>query len=266
MITSIQLFKEAMNKQSKDNEIFDYMSITNDLWRKIIHEAQEFQNIKFDLENNESLDDKRILTIEKNLRKDQPVKVKIACELCEAGGDWEASCLYFKIEFINQYGTISNKYYNNPEFVWDQKQNVDTRKFVLIPPFENGNHNLLCDENGCGMKGAEEYIKHDNKNIKLAWEWLEKTLTDAVNNRWEMLDEDDTDTEKTPLEPANGQEPVTETIYKNTVYNQKECPNCKSINRSFIAPMDYKRLENGDYKRVVLYECNDCKTKFESIK
>lgn len=219
MITTINEFKkiyEAMNKQNKDSQIFDYKSITNDLWRKIIQQAQKFQKITFDLENNDSTNDKRILSMKRKLRKDQTVTVKVACELCEAGGDWEASAIYFKIEFISQYGTISNKYESNPQFVWDIKDAVDSRKFVLIPPSEFGNVNLVCNNGKCSMKPAEEHLERTDKDIKKAWKWLETTLTDVIDQRWEMLDKDQNESsELTSKDPQNIRE------FKQTYSNDK---------------------------------------------
>lgn len=194
MITSIEKYKlylESVLKRGKDHELFDYKGHINDLWRPIIQEAQKFQHINFDLENNDSTNEKRTINIGVNLRKDQPVKNTFNIELCEAGGDWEYPVMYFKIEFTHQYGLISSDYYSNKEYVWDLEQNVDSRKFVIIPPIEAGNK-LKKYENGFTAFTSSEDInanwKITDKDKKLSWKWIENLLNKLVKDRHKMLD------------------------------------------------------------------------------
>ncbi len=190
MITTIKLFKESLTKRKADQEIFDYRGTIHELWRPIIMQAQRFQNINFDLENNDTTEEKRTLFINKMLRKDQPVKCEYNIELCIAGGDWEQPVFYFKVELTNQYGLISIDYdTNNPEYVWDLKDKGNYKLFVLIPDNENGNHLNKIDGGFTALTQNDEEIKIDtDANRKLAWKWVENLLTDATNKRWKMLD------------------------------------------------------------------------------
>lgn len=200
IITNYKLFiLEKMNKYNKDesDEIFVYDSMIRDFWRPIINEAQEFQNINFDLENNSTTGEKKMFIIEKNLRKDQPVKNKVAVELCSAGGDWEQAVYYFKIEFIYQHSVISNKYYNNPEYVFDKEDKLDNRKFVIIPDNDNGNY-LAKVDNGYTAY-TDDLMKRDGITEKLIikdivkrkkdmWKFIEDLIENLFIDRWEMLD------------------------------------------------------------------------------
>jgi len=204
MITNIndfKLFLESIVKQKTDSEIFDYHHTIDDVWRPLIKNAQEFQHINFDLENDDSTGDKRKIYIKKNLRKDQPVKTEIAAELFIAGGDWENPVMYFRIEFISQYNLLLADYQKNPEYIWDVKTNTSNKKNVLIPPIEAGNK-LVKYKDGftaytddsiheLGLKDNDIRITDQDK--KKAWKWLEDTLEKVVNDRWKMLDEDKSD-------------------------------------------------------------------------
>jgi len=204
MITNIKdfkLFLESIVKQKTDSEIFDYHHTIDDVWRPLIKNAQEFQNIVFDLENNDSTGDKRKIYIKKNLRKDQPVKTEIAAELFRAGGDWENPVMYFRIEFISQYSLLSSDYQSNPEYVWDVKNNTSNRKNVLIPPIEAGNHLAKTEKGYCAHTGdslktlnlTDKDVRITDEDKRKAWKWLEDTLEKVVNDRWKMLDEDKSD-------------------------------------------------------------------------
>lgn len=207
MITTINEYKQYLeklnvSKKDKDTEIFDYSSVIKDTWRPIIIEAQKFQNINFDLENNDTTGEKKQFNIKKNLRKDQPVTNKVAAELCAAGGDWEQEVYYFKIEFIYQHQIINVKYSKNPQYVWDLKENENSRKFVLIPTIEQGN-NLAKVENGYTAY-TDELLKRDNledkdiikdidKRRKQMWKWLENTIEQVFEDRWEVWETNDSE-------------------------------------------------------------------------
>ena len=85
----------AIKKDKKD--IFNYSGIISNAWRDPISNAQDFQKISFDLENNDSVGEKKTFYVKKNLRKDQPIKYEINTELWMAGGDWERPVMYFKL-------------------------------------------------------------------------------------------------------------------------------------------------------------------------
>lgn len=204
----IQIIKEEISAISKDKkkEIFDYRSITEGAWNDPKSEAQEFQRINFDFENDDTTGQKKTFYAKVMLRKDQPVKNEIQAELMEAGGDWEMPVMYFRIEFTHQYGLISNEYCKNPEYVWDVGD-VDGnlrggRQYVLIPPVEAGNK-LVKGESDSGKydwfayqndglsKEDEEKARITDADRRKAWEWLKELLEKLVKDRHEMLDEPD---------------------------------------------------------------------------
>lgn len=190
---------ENISTKNKNKEIFNYNSQIYDHWRPIISDAMKFQNISFDLENNDSTKEKKTITVTKLLRKDQPVKTVINAELWEAGGDWQNPVMYFKIEFANQYNIIKDKYKDDPKFVWDVERKNSSRHFVIIPPVEAGNAlKKLDNDRWCAFDGEDDSknaskeqkelmnISKDDKSK--AWKWLEKTMEDLIESRWEMLD------------------------------------------------------------------------------
>ena len=78
--------KEIINEEisiinrDKKQEIFNYKSVHEDAWRDLKHEAQKFQRINFDFENDDSIG-KKTFFVKKNLRKDQPIKYEIQVEM-----------------------------------------------------------------------------------------------------------------------------------------------------------------------------------------
>lgn len=191
----------AINRDKKQ-EIFDYKSEHEDTWNEPKREAQKFQRINFDFENDDVVA-KKTFNIKKNLRKDQPIKYTIQAEMRIAGGDWEMGVIYFRIEFTHDYGVFSNKWYSKKEFVFDN-ENYKGRKFCLIPPVEAGNK--LQKKEGDGSTGSsdkydwfayqnDELSKEDEKiatitdnDKQTAWKWLQNLLEKTVNERHEMLD------------------------------------------------------------------------------
>jgi len=183
-------------RREKEKEIFNYSSIIKTAWVDIIGDAKKFQDITFDLENNDSTGQKRTFYIKKNLRKNQPIKYQINAELWTAGGDWEHRVMYFKIELTDDYGLISDKYRTNPKYIWDLKKNYNGlyRNYVIIPPVEAGNKLVKTDKNSWRAY-TDEDISHDDKKAEItdkdkitAWKWLETLFNDAVEERHEMLD------------------------------------------------------------------------------
>lgn len=213
--------KVNINKKDKDVEIFDYSSIISNSWRNIIKDAQEFQNIYFDLENNDTTGQKRTLYIKKNLRKNQPVKYEINAELCEAGGDWEYPVLYFKIELTRDYSLKNVKYSKSPKYIWDVNSSESLyRNYVLIPPATAGNA-LRRDGNKFyahtqDEKNTKEFDITDTK-IKMSWKWLIDLISNAVNERHIMLDENLNIKLKSLLEKKNSKIPLTSDEY-NKIY------------------------------------------------
>lgn len=183
------LLESIINKNKKD-EIFNYNSIINDKWREIIYFAQKFYNISFDLENNESTNEKKVIYIEKDLRVNQPVKYKFNCELCSAGGDWQQAVLYFKIQIESGsiYGLVNSKYYSNPEYVWDFEKSPTIRDcYVIIPPLDAGNLLQKTEIGYCAYNNDESNINITADNKKQVWNWLIEYLTEAVEKRHTMI-------------------------------------------------------------------------------
>jgi hypothetical protein len=200
-----QIINEEISaiRKDKDEEIFNYHSITEDAWSDPKHDAQDFQKIHFDFENDDSTGQKKRFFVKKNLRKDQPIKYEINAELFEAGGDWEIPVLYFRLEFTHDYGIVRFGKGRKVEYVWDlekKKAGGLSNCYVIIPPNEAGNKL---------QKGSKEdksewfaYTDHDTPKEKLkelritdadkrkAWEWLQKLLEKVINERHEMLDDD----------------------------------------------------------------------------
>ena len=187
----------SMITKKKDQEIFDYKNLTDSAWDKKVKEAQDFQNIGFDLENDDSTGQKRIFYVPKNLRKDQPVKYQFNAELYKAGGDWEWPVMYFRIQFVTDYGIRNNKFYQNPKFVWDKENSSGDlyNCYVIIPPVEAGNK-LFKGEKGHYRAYDDQEITKENKKTatiteedeRNCWKWLKITLEKLVDERHEMLD------------------------------------------------------------------------------
>jgi hypothetical protein len=195
-----KLLRENFNKQSKDKEIFSYKKVTNTVWNQKVKEAMNFQKINFDLENNESTGEKKILSVTKDLRKGQPVKYKIAAELFEAGGDWEFPVMYFKLEFISTYGSLLHKNKDNPELIWDKEVDYSSQPtdwYIIIPPKEVNKLNDKCESDNYDLcaytvdeisKEEEKELYIDDKDRKAAWKWLEELLTKLIDKNHKMLD------------------------------------------------------------------------------
>ena len=199
------------------------------------NQGKEFARISFDLENNESTGEKKTILIEKNLRKDQPVKYKINTELCAAGGDWEYSVLYFKIQMVNNYSLTKSTWKENPEYIWD----IETTGkklfncYVMIPPKEASNpltDNIDSDNyDWRAYQDSEDFKGMNNKEIKeltksdhkLAWKWLENTIEEAINKRHERLDENLFEHISNILKPKTTEEveQVMETLPKDDLVN-----------------------------------------------
>ena len=200
-----QIINEELSTINRDKkkEIFDYKSITEDSWSDSKTNAQEFQRIHFDFENDDGVG-KKTFFANVMLRKDQPVKDEINAELRVAGGDWEMGVMYFRIEFTHQYGLLDNKYGKNPEFVWDVRDKEGYKsagsKFCIIPPVEAGNklekfkgdsgkYDWHAYQNSELSKEEEKEASLSDASYKEAWKWLEELLTKLIEDRHEMLDE-----------------------------------------------------------------------------
>ena len=206
MTRIIEIINEEISaiKKDKDVEIFNYNTIINDVWRDKVFEAQKFQRINFDLENNDSSGQKKTFYVKENLRKDQPIKYEFNAELMKAGGDWEYPVMYFRLEFTHDYFYGNKRFRDNPEFIWDLDKKPKSKlndDFVIIPPAEVGNKIIKKNDDYTG-KDYDWFAYQDNdmtkEDKKLAeitdadekncWVWLKDLLEKLVEDRHEMLD------------------------------------------------------------------------------
>jgi len=192
-------------KKDKDKEIFNYSSITNDAWNEKIHKAQELQRINFDLENNDTMGEKKTIYVKKNLRKDQPIKYEFNVELMDAGGDWEMPVMYFRVEFTHDYFYGDVKRTKDPKYTFqvDDKTYSGLNKcFVVIPPGEVGNK-IIKGESDSGKydwfayqndelsKEGEKLAQITDADKRSVWKWIEELLYGLVEKYHKMLDEPD---------------------------------------------------------------------------
>jgi hypothetical protein len=211
---------ESVISRDKDQEIFNYKSMINNAWRSIVKESQDFYNIHFDLENDETTGTKKTILVPKNLRKDQPIKYEFNCESFEAGGDWEMPVLYFRVEFTHDYGIVRYDGKHKVEHVFDVERKYSSNKpymmfdmhgkWVLIPDVDNGNFLVKNDNGSYRAYQDEDLVKEGLKDKdvlpdeKKAWKWLENLLIRLVKERHEMLDSPDK-SEPSPVAPDSKQ-------------------------------------------------------------
>lgn len=183
-----QFINEKFNHRDPKSEIFNYSSMKSSLWRPKILAAQKFQKIEFDLENNESTGEKKGLIIPAMLRKDQQIKYTYECELCVAGGDWQDPVYYFKVE--STYSRLTNQEYSkSPEYIFDtykSVEDIDYNKWVIIPPKNSGNLNLI--ETNSGWVAKDSSSNRQSIKTKPMWDWLESVLQELVTKRHRRLD------------------------------------------------------------------------------
>lgn len=160
----------------KDEEPFNYKEIAKDLWYERFNDACKNFKIKFDLENNDSKKEKKKIVI-----KDGDNEWIFNCELMAAGGDWECSNLYFKCQFIDGY--LGG--YDDKEIKLPYPSDLSTGRksyFVLIPPLEAGNNNLVkLDKSEDYEYGSIQDGNGNDLDNKKAWKWVQKYLEDYVN-------------------------------------------------------------------------------------
>jgi len=137
---------------------FDYSDVVKELWLDRVREAQDKFQIRFDLENNDPVKKQRKIKF-----KDGDVEVVFVCSMWVAGGDWQKSVGYFRCQLKDG---------NLKEF----KRND---RFVVIPPEECGNGNLIRTESGWEPKDSNGK-SDDKKDEKKMWEWLREHLLSMV--------------------------------------------------------------------------------------
>lgn len=258
-IKTFRIFESMINRD-KDVEVFNYKSLTNDAWRPLIQFAQKCQGINFDLENNDSMGEKKTLFIKKNLRKDQPVKYEFNIELFRAGGDWEIPVMYFKVEFTHQHLRMQG-YEGKTEYAWDAPE-VDKDG---EPIFKKGLHKCYVvipgpDINHLDQTKDNKYTAYhddpDKKNIKIteedkkkAWKWVEDLLTKLVEDRHEMLDDPNSEYAKDIASVGKAEDPTNESednkSYEYKGYYVSMQPFEKFENRYFCEVYKDKEKKEG---------------------
>jgi len=199
------LIDEQMSavKKDKKKEIFNYNDITSTAWNDLIHDAQETQRISFDLENNDTMGEKKTLYVKKNLRKDQPIKYEFNVELMDAGGDWEMSVMYFRVEFTHDY-FYGNLWKNttDPKYTFELEKKPGKKlykSYVIIPPAEAGNkiikgnsdsgkYDWFAYQNDGLSKEEEKEARITDQDKKNCWNWLEELLGGLVEKHHKPLD------------------------------------------------------------------------------
>ena len=202
------LLDEQISAISKDKkkEIFDYNSITQEAWRELIDDAQELQRVNFDLENNDTMGEKKTFYVKKNLRKDQPIKYEFNAELMGAGGDWEMPVMYFRVEFTHDYfyGKLW-KGVEDPKYTFELEKKPGKKlykSYVIIPPAEVGNkiirgesdsskYDWFAYQNDGLSKEEEKTARITDTDKQNVWTWLKDLLEGLVEKHHEMLDEPD---------------------------------------------------------------------------
>jgi len=186
-----EIINEEFNKRTvnKNKEIFNYKTLTNNLWHDKIIESQKFHKINFDLENVDSTGEKKKFTTKRNRKdSDYPDNYLINAELFDGGGDWEIPVYFFKVEIVD--GRVL-KNSENTGNIWSQgdKFRNERLKFVLIPSAEAGNSLKKCDSekyDWCAYDDSET-PKEKSKELwpnkskrKEMWKWLEEYLEKAI--------------------------------------------------------------------------------------
>ena len=151
--------------EDKKKEFFDYSELSNDMWRKAVHDEQESVGINFDLENDYDIAQREIV-----IDQDQWefTKCKFACELHSAGGDWESPVLYFRCQLKDGYAKRNGKsiYSHNSHFIY-------------IPGENDGNHHLEKTKDGWTAPDSDKSKKPDEQKAWTALKTHLKQLVDA---------------------------------------------------------------------------------------
>lgn len=153
-----------------DKNFFDFGDLIKTEWNRLIKEEQNRVNIYFDLENNDSISQKRITidTPEDEFENSSGDilfnKARFKCELCLAGGDWQHSTYYFCCQGYK--GVMAGR-----------------DRFVLIPNKEQGNIHLVDNLKGnlIPQDSNLDLKRNFSEEEKLCWEFLPDMLKDYLD-------------------------------------------------------------------------------------
>jgi len=149
-------------KIAKSNHEFNFDPAKKDIWDAILRKEQDAVNIHFDLENNDSVDDIRRITLDYHNKSFPEDNYTLFAQMMSAGGDWENPVRYFRCQA--KRGT-STEY-----------------TFIHIPSKKDGNTNLTkCERGYCATQDEDNEKAEDHK----LWKALKKSVVKRlkeVNN------------------------------------------------------------------------------------
>lgn len=146
---------------------FDYSSLANAEWKKILNDAQKESKIRFDTENDGAVT-LRDIRIDQD-HWDHFDKCKFRCELRKACGDWEVPVAYFRCQLIDGYADIPNQF--------------GSKLFCYIPGQKEGNRHLInSGKKGWHSPDNDCYKSEQEKpDDNLCWKSLKKYLKTLVD-------------------------------------------------------------------------------------
>lgn len=150
-----------VERRSAADNFFKYDNIVGEVWRKLIHAAQDAAKIDFDLENDSPVTRRKIVVPQDEW---EHTECKFHCELFSAGGDWQLPVGYFRCQLVSGYA---------------DGLGYDDKHFVFIPTFEQGNTNLV---RGGGEAGGDEggWVASDESRKKDEARFQERKLWAAL--------------------------------------------------------------------------------------
>jgi hypothetical protein len=170
----------------KNEDVFTYKNIADNMWRDLWAAAKDHFNISFDWENNDSVGQRKVFSFTRKEEDGYEHIYKFNCELWIAGGDWEYPCYYFKCQIVDGslYSDDDGPKLPFPGSIGTYLQS----HFILIPPKDGGNSRLVEHETSKGKKilGApsDGDVKSDDVpelEPRKAWDWIENYLKDLLD-------------------------------------------------------------------------------------
>jgi len=149
-----------------------------DLWNTLLNKEKDRSNINFDLENNDAVDDSKVMDLDITRGEES---FRVLYQRCQAGGDWESPISYFKCQIESKYK--------------DGKFNPDW-KCIFIPV--KGNKNLIKSKKPGAYVAidADSCIKYEPSDIKLMVEELRKEIPKRIKRYYSSLDYDKGDVDQ----------------------------------------------------------------------
>jgi len=147
---------------------FIFERLKRQLWRDKVLEAQKRQDIVFDLENDDSVDDPEIVKVGEHENTDGEMEpYKFIVQLCQAGGDWQNPVVYWRIQLHPKSPLLSVEHF---------KFN-DDNCMVFIPV--NGNNSLTFGEKGLVPTEVGDFVEWDDDALRADLIAFLEKLTEA---------------------------------------------------------------------------------------